>query len=49
MKNYYNWAKSQPGKIWDKTSCMEKVLDHWVQGMGKEMKQGDRTEGKSVE
>ncbi|KAA1113732.1 hypothetical protein PGTUg99_005384 [Puccinia graminis f. sp. tritici] len=49
IKHYFNWAKSQPGTLWDDTSCMELILDRWVKGQGRLMSQAGRQEGKSAE
>jgi hypothetical protein len=49
IKHYYQWAKSQAGTLWDEASNMEKILDRWVQGQGKLMKKGDRSDGKSLD
>ena len=47
IKHYHSWAKGQPGNLWGETGCMEKILDRWVQGQGKEMKRVGGAEGQS--
>jgi hypothetical protein len=49
MKHYYKWAKSQPGTIWEDVPSMEKILDRWVRGKGREMKKGNVVGEKSAE